>query len=228
MLKKSALLLLGSCLSFASFAGSMGVPPPMPMIEVHPWSVTASFGYTSFEYGTDGTGQTPLGRFAIGRSLYDLGYSSFGAEMGVQNGTSMRLFVPQAVLDYTGGLPVGVEVKPMLDLLGTLRISLTPTNAVFSDVKVGLAYRRMDVNRNTGSNKGQFAGELQLGVGMAIAESATLSVLYQGVYGSALDYTVNVDGLTDTEIVLGAFDRTAHIGNIPIQNGLLVSLNVSL
>lgn len=220
MLKKCALSLLGGCLSFASFAGSMGMPPPMPMIEVHPWSVTASLGYTSYEYGTEGTGQTPLGRLAIGKSMCDLGRSSFGGELGVQNGNSvMSLFTPRGganALNSLGGLPVQATVTPLLDLLGTLRVSISENTPLFFDFKLGLAYRRMYTPVTTVNNKSQFAGEFQGGMGVPITDSATLSFLYQGVYGSALDFTVDTANFT------------GHIQNIPVQNGLLLSLNITL
>ena len=218
MLKKHVLSLLGGFLSFASFAGTMGImpPPPMPLIETHPWSVTASLGYTSYEYGTDGTGQTPIGRFGIGKALCDIGQSSLGAEIGIQNGNTMRLFIPQATLDLLGGLPITATVTPMIDLLGTLRVSFASNSPLFADIKGGLAYRRMYIARETVNNKYQFAGEFQLGVGMPIADSSTLSLLYQGIWGGNLTYTAN------------AASGTGQISNIPIQNGILLSLNITL
>lgn len=218
MLKKM-LLLISCTLSMAAEAGSMGMPPPpMQMIEVHPWSVMASLGYTSYEYGSEGQGQTPLGRLAIGKSLCDFGQSSIGFELGVQNGITMNTFVPQARLNVLGGLPITVRVSPLLDLLADFKLSASPNVPAFLDVKLGLAYRRLSViNRATIGNKSQFAGELQAGVGMPITEVATLSLLYQGVYGGDL-------GLEITDITNG----TAYIKNIPVQNGILLTLNVLL
>ncbi|MCH9756699.1 MAG: hypothetical protein K0U37_05890 [Gammaproteobacteria bacterium] len=219
MLKKHAFSLLGGLLSFASFAGTMGImpPPPMPLIETHPWSVTASLGYTSYEYGTAGTGQTPLGRLAIGKAFCDIGQSSVGAELGVQNGNSMRLFIPQATLDLLGGLPVTATITPMLDLLGTLKVAFASNSPVFGEVKGGLAYRRLYVlDRATINNKYQFAGEFQAGVGVPVADSSTLTLLYQGIWGGNLTYTAN------------AASGTGNIANIPIQNGILLSLNITL
>ncbi|MDX2346001.1 MAG: hypothetical protein QNK11_03915 [Legionella sp.] len=220
MLKKHLLLLLSGLLSCTAFAGTMGImpPPPMPMIESHPWSVTASLGYTSFNSGTAGTGQTPIGRFAIGKSFCDIGQSSIGAELGVQNGNTMRLFIPQSTLDNLGtGLAVSATVTPMLDLLGTLRTSFSASSPVFSDLKLGVAYRRLYVqSRSDINNKFQFAGEVQAGFGVAIADTSTLSILYQGVYGSSLGFTAD------------SVSATGQIKNIPVQNGLLISLNITL
>ncbi len=219
MLRKQALSLIGGFLSFTAFAGTMGLmpPPPMPLIETHPWSVTASLGYTSYEYGTAGTGQTPLGRLAIGKAFCDIGQSSVGAELGVQNGNSMRLFIPQATLDLLGGLPVTATITPMLDLLGTLKVAFASNSPVFGEVKGGLAYRRLYVlDRATINNKYQFAGEFQAGVGVPVADSSTLTLLYQGIWGGNLTYTAN------------AASGTGNIANIPIQNGILLSLNITL
>jgi hypothetical protein len=219
MLKKAVRLLLNGCLlcvSASSFAGTMGAPPPMPLIEVHPWSVTASLGYTSYEYGAHGTGQTPVGRLGIGKALCDFGATSFGLELGVQNGNTMHLFIPQSQLDALGGLPVEATITPLLDLLATLRISVASTSTVFIDLKGGAAYRRMYIDRDSVNSKSQFAGEFQGGVGMPITDSSTISILYQGVYGGSLDFTVNTTAFT------------GHIANIPVQNGVLISLNITL
>ncbi|MDF1677997.1 MAG: hypothetical protein P1U32_04805 [Legionellaceae bacterium] len=218
MFKRRALSLLGSLLSFTSFAGTMGVmpPPPMPMIEVHPWSVTASLGYTAYKYGADGSGQTPVGRFAIGKALCDVGQASFGGELGVQNGNTMRLFIDQDALDVLGGLPINATITPLLDLLATLRVSLASNTPVFLDLKGGLVYRRMYIDRSTVNNKFQFAGEFQGGIGVPIADSSTLSLLYQGIYGGSLGYSADLAS------------QTGNIKNIPIQNGILLSLNITL
>ena len=88
---------------------------------------------------------------------------------------------------------------------------------MFGDVKLGAAYRRMDVvNRETVNNKSQFAGEVQVGLGMPITDVATLSLLYQGIYGADVNFQAN------------AAAGTGLIGNIPVQSGVLLSLNVAL
>ncbi len=218
MLKKHVLSLLGGLLSFSASAGTMGImaPPPMPQIEVHPWSVTASLGYTAYKYGADGSGQTPVGRFAIGKAICDVGQASFGGELGVQNGNTMRLFIDQSTLDLLGGLPVEATITPLLDLLATLRVSVASNTPVFLDIKGGLVYRRMYLDRETINNKFQFGGEFQGGIGVPIADSSTLSLLYQGIFGGSLGYNVNTAA------------QTASVKNIPIQNGILLSLNVTL
>ena len=105
----------------------------------------------------------------------------------------------------------------MLDLLGTLRVSFFSNVAAFLEFKAGAAYRRLYViNRADVGNKYQFAGEVQAGAGVPITDSSTLSLLYQGVYGGSADFTAS------------AVSLTGSVKNIPVQNGLLLSLNITL
>ena len=215
---KQTLLSLGCCLSFASsFAGSMGAPPPPPVVDTCPWSITGSVGYAGLDGAYGGQGQTAIGRLGIGKIFRDVGRSSLGWELGVQNGTTMQLLIPQATLDLLGGVPVTVAVNPLIDLLGTLRFTPVSTTAAFMDIKLGAAYRRMDVLiRETVNNKSQFAGEVQAGFGVPITDAATLSILYQGIFGGDVNFRAN------------ATERTGLISNIPVQNGVLMSLSLIL
>ena len=220
MLIKSTRLSLGCCLSlasFASFAGSMGAPPPPPVVDSCPWSITGSLGYAGLNGAYGGQGQSGVGRLGMGKVLRDYGRSSLGWELGVQNGTTMQLQIPEDTLDVLGGVPITVTVKPLLDLLATWRFTPVSTTAMFGDVKLGAAYRRMDVLiRQTVNNKSQFAGEVQAGLSMPITDVATLSLLYQGIYGAGVNFQAN------------AATETGLISNIPVQNGVLLSLNVAL
>lgn len=217
MLFKSMLLSLGCCVSLVSFAGSMGEPPPPPVVSDCPWMMTGSLGYAGLNGSYGGQGQSAVGRLGIGKILRDYGRASLGFEVGVQNGTTMQLFVPQATQDVLGGLPVTVAVKPLLDLLAAWRFTPASTRAMFAEIKLGAAYRRMDViNQETVNNKSQFAGEVQAGIGVPITDVATLSLLYQGIFGANVDFKAN------------AVTETGAIGNIPVQNGVLLSLNIAL
>jgi hypothetical protein len=223
MFAKKTAIALGCVLSFSSMAGTMGAVAPA---EYHPWSVIGSLGYTWFDSaynrgpGSDpsaqaaiGDGQTALGRFAIAREFGSFQTVHLGAEIGVQNGNTMRLAVPQATLDQLGGLPIQTTVKPMLDLLATASYQPYETTPVFGLVKLGVAYRRMQINdRVTVNDLSQAAFEVQAGLGMAISDRANLSLNYQGVFNGNTTYTVNTTQFT------------GHISNIPNQNGLLLSL----
>ena len=228
MLKKHLVATLGCCLSFTGLAGTMADNAPVPMADFHPWSGIGSMGYTAYQDVGKGSGETMLGRFAIGKDLLNIGDTGIsggsfdassihlGVELGVQNGTRLSLSAPQATLDGLGGLPPLLTAKPMLDLLGTL--SWGPMEDIPGLIlfKGGVAYRQWQMDYATVNNVSKIAGEIQVGLGIAVAEAATLSLLYQGIYGSSPGFTVN------------AVNGTGHIENIPSQSGILLSLSLSL
>ncbi|MDF1683767.1 MAG: hypothetical protein P1U36_03825 [Legionellaceae bacterium] len=217
MLIRQAVVLFGGCLlSFASFAGFMGEPTRQPIAETFPWSITGSAGYAVLSDAYAGQGQTPIGRIAVGKSLGDLLCGVFGLEFGFQNGTSMQLDIPEATLNLLGGVPVTVTVNPLLDLLATVRVAPIPKSTVFGELKLGAAYRRMNVLvRETVNNKSQFAFEAQAGLGVPIIEAVTVSLLYQGIFGSSVNFQAD------------RASRTGYIANIPVQNGVLLSLSAA-
>jgi hypothetical protein len=217
MLIKQAFLWLGCCLfSWTSFAGFMGEPSRQPIIETYPWSITGSLGYASLSDAYEGQGQTAVGRLAVGKSIGDFLCGAFGLELGLQNGTTMQLQIPEATLNILGGVPVTVTVNPLLDLLATLRFMPVPRNPVFGELKLGAAYRRMNVLiRETVNNKSQFAFEAQAGLGIPIIEAVTVSLLYQGIFGGSVDFQAD------------RASRTGLIANIPVQNGVLLSLSAA-
>jgi len=221
MLIRQTLLLLGCCLSFSSFAGFMGAPSREPIVETYPWSITGSLGYANLDDAYGGQGQTAVGRLAVGKMVGDLGCGALGFELGLQNGTTMQLQIPQATLDLLGGVPITVTVNPLLDLLATLRFMPVPRSPVFGEVKLGAAYRRMNVLiRETVNNKSQFAFETQVGLGVPIIEAVTVSLLYQGIFGGSVNFQANPASATTAA-------RTGSISNIPVQNGVLLSLSVA-
>ncbi|KTD72569.1 hypothetical protein [Legionella tucsonensis] len=216
-LKRGSSRFLGlslGCMALPVVAGSMGgTGGPVS----HPWSLTGSLGYTVYEDMYRGDGQTAVGRFAIGRDVYTGHSLTWGLEMGVQNGNTMRYFPSQAAVDALGGLPIQTTVKPMLDLLATLKSNSFGTTPVFAQLKGGIAYRRWQFNdRDSINDKSQIAGEVQAGLGCAISERASLSLSYQGVFGSNPDFRFNADS------------ATGRVSNIPIQNGVLLGLMVAV
>ena len=198
--------------------------------EYRPWTVIGSLGYTWYNnfynggstadlsaQATIGDGQTALGRFAIARDLGSLKTVRFGVEIGVQNGNTARLAIPQATLDEIGGLPPQVTIKPMLDLLAIASWQPVENTPVFGLIKPGIAYRRMQVNdRVTFDDLSEVVFELQAGLGDRISDTANLSLNYQGIFEQNTNYTINITTFT------------GHISNIPIQNGLLLSLSYTI
>ena len=217
---KVRFIAMGCVLSFSVGAGTMG---PLQTEAPHSsWSVIGSLGYTWYQnayHGYDtaqaaiGDGQTPLGRFAIARDMGTFKTVNLGAEIGVQNGNTLRLNVSQVQANELGGLPIQANIKPMLDLLATA--SYKPINTpVFGIVRVGIAYRRLQINdRTTFNDLSEVGFEVQAGLGMNLSDRANLSLNYQGVFDGNTKYLINT-----TEF-------TGHISTIPNQNGILLSLS---
>lgn len=223
-IKKWITALAGCTLSLAAIAGTVGAPLTE---EYHPWSVIGSIGYTWYDnfynggstadasaQAAIGDGQTALGRLAIARDLSAFKKVQLGIEIGVQSGNTARLSIPQSTIDDLGGLLPQVTVKPMLDLLATASWQPIESIPLFGLIKPGIAYRRLQVNdRVTFNDLSEVAFELQAGLGMRISDRASLSLNYQGIFDNKTSYTINTTTFT------------GHISNIPMQNGLLLSLS---
>ena len=181
------------------------------------WSVTASLGYTDYQNMYLNTGQTVIGRLAFGKEFFTKGPFSFGMELGAQNGNSMQLAASEEALRVLGGLPIQTTVKPIFDVLATLNTAPIGKSTLFGQLKGGVAYRRWQFeDRNSINNLSQLAGEIQAGLGLPLSEKTRLSLLYQGIFGGNPQFNVN----TITE--------TGHVGSIPIQQGLLLSLSLTV
>lgn len=226
-MKRTMCTLAGCMLSLSSMAGSMGASSNEAST---PWSIIGSLGYTWYNDfynggpGSDplaqaaiGDGQTALGRFAIARDFGVVKTVHLGAEIGVQNGNTARLAIPQETIDAFGGILPQVTIKPMLDLLATATWQPIERLGVIGIIKPGIAYRRMQVNdRVTFNDLSEVAFELQAGLGMHLSEKALVSLNYQGIFSGNTTYTLNT------------ITNTGHISNIPTQNGLLLSLSYTL
>ncbi len=224
---KQLVLAAGCVFSLHAFAGTMGEVAQYDKS----WSIIGGVGYTWFEngykggpsadpvaQGAIGDGQTPFLRIAIGKDLgvWDYGYMQhvrWGGEIGVQTGNIQRLSASQAVLDELGGLPIQVNIKPMIDLLATATVAPMEGIPAFGLLKAGIAYRRLQINeRVTVNDLSQVAFDMQAGLGMDVSEHGKLSLVYQGIFGGSTNFTPNT------------VDSTGHISAIPIQNGILLNL----
>lgn len=226
-IKKGMIAIAGCVLSFSAIAGTMGAPLTDGD---RPWSVVGSLGYIWYDnfysggptadasaQAAIGDGQTAIGRFAIARDLGVFKAVHFGVEAGIQSGNTARLGIPQVTLDEIGGLSPQVTVKPMLDLLATAAWQPVESLPIFGLIKPGIAYRRLQVNdRATFNDLSEVAFELQAGLGAHISDRASLSLNYQGIFEGNTTYTINTTTFT------------GHISNIPVQNGLLLSLSYTV
>jgi hypothetical protein len=203
--------------SGATFSGDMGRLNNHTMTEHHPWLVTGSIGFTDYQNMFHGDGETVVGRFALGKELFSRAALAFGLELGVQNGNAMRLDVSQETLDVLGGLPIQSTMKPMLDLLVTAKTNSLGVIPLFAELKGGIAYRHWQFeDRDSINDQSNIAGEVQAGLGYLVSDKASLGVFYQGVFGGNPDFQVN------------ALNQTGLVKTIPIQNGVLLSLTLTL
>lgn len=217
---KSLVMAIGCVFSINTMAGNISYKESYPTEEYHPWSIIGSAGYTWFNFGYNGDGETPIGRFALARDFgTPIPCLHFGAELGIQNGNTMRLDISQETLDLLGGAPIQVNIKPMLDLLATATIKpfAIMSAPIFFVAKAGVAYRRMQVeDRVTVNDLSQTAFEAQAGLGVILSNRINISLVYQGVFNGGTDFTVNTT------------NDTGHISNIPNQNGFLLSVAYDL
>lgn len=201
--------------SFTSFAHSV-TPQPHERTD-YSWSIVASIGYTNFQSMYAREGQTPVLRLAFDKGLFAIKNLGVGVELGVQNGNSMRLNVSQEDLDILGGAPVQTTVNPIIDLLATVITQPLFNTPLFAQVKGGIAYRSWQFEDRTSINPmSNVAGELQAGFGLSLNKMTNLSILYQGIYGGSPNFVVN------------ATNETGQLNSIPIQNGILLSLDVTV
>ena len=191
--------------------------PQANINKLSPWSFTASVGYTNFNDMYANEGQSALWRLAFDRSIFNIKSFDIGAEVGVQNGNSMRLNVSQADLDILGGAPVQTTVNPIIDLLGTVTTQPFTNLPVFAQVKGGIAYRTWQFEDRTSINPpSSIAGEVQAGLGVFISKTTTLSLLYQGIYGG------------NSNFIIDATNEIGHVSSVPVQNGVLLSMAIGV
>jgi hypothetical protein len=196
-------------------ASTMGKP--------HPWSITGSLGYTYYLSSTNNQGQTAVERLAIGKELFNLylfkRYQWFwGLELGVQNGNSMNLAASEEQIEALGGLPIFTTIKPMPDLLVTIKSQeIGYYFPMHMQVKGGVAFRHLQFNdRDSIKSRLELSGEVQAGPAWNLNKVFTLAVLYQGIFGGAPNLQINEENMT------------GFISAIPMQHGGLVSLTLTL
>ncbi|MDP1573909.1 MAG: hypothetical protein Q8L78_03115 [Coxiellaceae bacterium] len=181
-----------------------------------PWSFIIGAGYTDYADMYSDDGQTGVARLAVARNVYTVNDWAFGVEVGMQNGNTMRLESTQAALDLLDGIPIETTVKPVFDLLASVKKTIA-SSPFFLVGKAGIAYRRWqfnNLNQQTIDDLSEVNAEIQAGVGYAINSKIHLSFLYQGIYGGNPSLTVNTTA------------GTGSVSNIPMQNGALFSLSV--
>lgn len=227
--KVSALLLaLISALIFCETVFGMGSTPNSiaktnaPVVTDNAfkfWHISAGMGYTNYRNTSSNDGSIATGRFALGFDPIHLQKTTLGLETGIQSGNTMKIDVSQDILHKMGGTAISSTVRPMVDLLATVHLSLNKADTVFLVLKGGAAYRQLQFDRDTIPNKAQISPELQVGLGFKISSSAKLIAYYQGIYGGDMGFETHE---------IDAYSSSGSVQNIPTQYGGFLSIEMAL
>ena len=130
----------------------------------------------------------------------------------------MRLATSSSVLNSTTDLLAQAILKPITDLLFTVKGQIQPDKSLYYILKGGIAYRQLQLEDRTstyGDGLNKLAGEFQAGVGMSLTEHVQLNVFYQGIYSN-----------TNAGVYLDSAGNTP-IAHIPTQQGGFLGIEYS-
>lgn len=177
------------------------------------WSITTSLGMGYVDSMEGLHGQTALGRVAFNYALTPY----LGLESGIQNGALVRFSVPKTTLELLGGVPIGGTIRPLVDVLVTAKTPLfSPATPVYAHIKAGIAYRQLQMDRETINDVTYYTPEIQLGLGYKVSSRLDVHLTFQHLAGKNPD--IQADALTET----------ARIAHIPAQRAVLLGLNLTL
>jgi hypothetical protein len=213
MKMKLQLLTVGILLSLNVFADGYY---PEPTSQDQPWSIIASVGQGKYQNSYPKEGNAALARLALGNEMLLTGDVALGLELGLQNNSYIRLQIPYETLVILEWLPVRTTLGPMLDLLITAKSDPLAGSSFFAQLKGGVAYRNWQIKQDQINDLSRLAGEVQAGFGYPITALASLSLLYQGVFGG------------DPNLTLSLYNKTGHVSNIPALHAVLLGFSVSL
>ena len=204
---------IGTVLSFTACAGNF---LPQLTSQDQPWSITLSAGSVNYQVQSNDR-NSALGRVALGNEMLIAGDIALGLELGLQTGNKICLHLPKEdTLSIFKWHPVETTLSPVLDLLVTTKSDPIGSSALFAQLKGGLAYRHWKIERLPVNEISQIAGEIQAGLGYPITALASLSVLYQGIYGNTPNYLVS------------PYSKKENLTNIPTLHAVLFGLSVNL
>lgn len=209
---KRYFIALGILLSAVVGAGSYS---PKLTSQDQPWSITASAGSVNYQVSSYDR-NSALGRLALGNEMLLAGDIALGLELGLQTGNKICLNIPKETLNILKWFPVQTTLAPTLDLLITTKTDPLGNSAFFAQLKGGLAYRHWKIDRVPVNEISQLAGEIQAGFGYPITALASLSLLYQGIYGNSPNLQVS------------PYNKKEYLTNIPTLHAVLVGLSVNL
>ncbi|WP_019218322.1 hypothetical protein [Legionella tunisiensis] len=164
-----------------------------------PWVIDGAIGMASYSGAIDKARQVATGRISLGYVLTTKTYWQAALEAGLQSGNTLSLAFAREDIDALGGVEVEATLKPMLDVLLSLRSETLIDFPLFSWVKGGVAYRQMSVDKAAINSLKGFAPELMAGFGFQINEQTTAHLGYQILFGQ--NPTLTVDEAHETAII---------------------------
>ena len=112
ILKSSVVTLFGVVLMTQAQAKINYAPEPYS-----PWRINASMGLQSTLDAEAHHGDSAVGRLSF--EYMPINY--VGVELGIQSGNSMRFTVGKETIDTLGGVGIEGHIKPMIDVLLTVK-----------------------------------------------------------------------------------------------------------
>lgn len=177
------------------------------------WTIEALFGLADYSHALQRDGQSTMGRMSIGHLLLAKPSWQLGFETGIQTGNTMRLDLPKEAIDILGGIPIQAEMKPLLDLMLSVKAEPLTYFPMVVWLKSGVAWRNLQLDRTSVPDLSKFSPEIQLGFGYRISKQATVNMGYQYILGKKPELTVN------------SFNATGVLHNIPSQQAITIGFS---
>ena len=203
--------LIASFFSCSLFAGGMGtIEQTSPLVHFY-GGAAGGYGNVDGAYKQDGN--VAQARLDLGVRFNAYHHVNFGAEIGVQTGNTMRLNASPAIIANSGGLPIQSTLKPLLDLLGTVKGPIFTNFPLAYVLKGGIAYRQLQLEDRTSAHDylSQVNGEFQAGLNYDITKHLAITAFYQGIYNTN-NAGISLDATGDTSILHIPTQQSGFLG----------------
>ncbi|MFJ1270118.1 hypothetical protein ACD661_16290 [Legionella lytica] len=208
IIKSSVVTLLGVLSMTQVQAKINNAPEPYT-----PWHINASMGLQSTLDAEAHHGESAIGRL----SFEYMPIQYLGVELGIQSGNAMRFTADKETIDTLGGVGIEGRIKPMIDVLLTVKSpNISSALPLYATAKAGVAYRQLQLDRESINDVSQTKPEFQAGLGYRANSHLEITLTYQYLCGG------------NPKIRANPLTESGHISNIPIQRALLLGLTYTL
>lgn len=178
-----------------------------------PWTIDAALGAAFYQDTGKSDAQGTIGRLSIGYTFINQAFFMLGLEGGVQNGNHLRLVFPKSDISTLGGVPIDAEIKPIMDIMLSLKTESIGETPLYLWGKFGGAYRQLRLDRESVNSVKSFSPEVMAGLGWHINKQVAFTLGYQYINGDKPTLSVN----SNTE--------TGVLRNIPAQQAVLAGFS---